>query len=195
MNSKYRILLIDNYDSYTYNLFHYFQQITECDIVVLRYDELDADSADNFSHIVVSPGPGLPEEYPIVQELILKYYESKHILGICMGLQCMITAFNGKLKNLDTVMHGVSSQVNILSECPEFEGIPKTISVGHYHSWVADDEEFPQEFQVTSTNKDGLIMSVRNNDGKLCGIQFHPESIMTPQGLTILKNWWEYSTK
>ena len=191
MTADFRILLIDNYDSYTYNLYHYFRQITDSDVVVMRYDSLQKNSPEHFSHIVISPGPGLPEEYPLIGEYLHTYGHEKYFLGICLGLQCMTSAFGGSLKNLQHVLHGITSQVKILGAFPEYEGLSRQITVGHYHSWVADEKNLPDLFQITSVNENGLIMSIRNKSGTLCGIQFHPESVMTPDGLRILSNWWK----
>ncbi len=195
MTAEFRILLIDNYDSYTYNLYHYFRQITDCEIVVIRYDELNQTTPEDFSHIVISPGPGLPDEYPLIHEFLIEYQDQKQFLGICLGLQCMVTALGGKLANLKKVMHGVATTVDIIDHQFEFDGLPNQIEVGHYHSWVAEESTLPNVFTITSKNEDGFIMSIRNIKGNMCGIQFHPESIMTPEGLKILSNWWDNSIK
>lgn len=184
-----QILILDNYDSFTYNLYHYCEQFCE-ELVVKRNDEIDTDFAGHFDKILLSPGPGLPGEAGIMQAVIGRYHRSIPILGVCLGLQGITEYFGGRLRNLPGVLHGVSSTCHRSAEDdPLFTDIPETFTIGHYHSWVADEARLPAELVVTSRNEDGLIMSMRHRHFPVWGVQFHPESIMTEHGLTLIRNW------
>jgi anthranilate synthase component 2 len=186
-----KIAVIDNYDSFTYNLVHYLEAL-DATVVVYRNDEFELAELEPYSKILLSPGPGLPSEAGLLKQVIKTYAASKSILGICLGLQAIVEVFNGKLINLKPVLHGVSSKVTIKDKNePLFHGINSPFEVGHYHSWAMDPLIIPNELLVTSTSEDGHIMSIRHQNHDVKGVQFHPESILTPQGLTILKNWVE----
>ncbi len=185
------IAVIDNYDSFTYNLVHYLESLNAT-VVVYRNDEFELDDLKPYSKILLSPGPGLPSEAGLLKETIITYAASKSILGICLGLQAIAEVFNSPLINLKPVLHGISSKVTIKDTSETlFTNIDPVFEAGHYHSWVIDPHTIANELIVTSLNEDGHIMSIRHQNYDLKGVQFHPESILTPQGMTILKNWLE----
>lgn len=184
-----KILILDNYDSFTYNLVHYVEQFCD-DLTVKRNDEILLDTVDEFDAIVLSPGPGLPKDAGIMPELIKRYSSTKKILGVCLGHQAIGEAFGGKLKNLNEVHHGVSVPVNIIDRNESlFSGLPNRIDTGRYHSWVIDGETVPFHLMVTANDDDGQIMAIRHKEFDVCGVQFHPESLLTPEGLKIIENW------
>ena len=184
-------LLIDNYDSFTYNLYHYFLELG-AKIEVYRNDKITTKDIlkKKYKGIVLSPGPCTPNEAGICLELI-KEISKVNIptLGVCLGHQAIAECFGAKLKNLEDVMHGVSSEIIFTKEESIFKNIPNQIQVGHYHSWVIDEKTLPICFEVTSKNEDGIIMSIRHKEYDLKGVQFHPESILTEYGLLMIKNW------
>lgn len=185
-----KILMLDNYDSFTYNLTGMMESISGLSIVVKRNNEIGLEEAAEFDKIILSPGPGLPQEAGIMMDLIYRYGSEKSILGICLGMQAIGLAYGGKLKNLKEVFHGVSRQVNVLSEDLLFNACSPDFMAGRYHSWVVDKEDFPDEqLQITAVDETGLIMGIRHRFHDVCGLQFHPESILTPLGDTILKAW------
>jgi len=185
------IAVIDNYDSFTYNLVHYLESLNAT-VVVYRNDEFELDDLKPYSKILLSPGPGLPSDAGLLKETIRTYASSKSILGICLGLQAIAEVFNSSLTNLKPVLHGVSSKVTIKDNTDAlFHGIESPFETGHYHSWVINPQNISNELVVTSLNEDGHIMSIRHQNYDVKGVQFHPESILTPQGMTILKNWLE----
>lgn len=184
-----KILLIDNYDSFTYNLLHYIEKVSEHEVIVVRNDSIGIAAVAQFDKIMISPGPGLPTNAGIIKEVIRTYADSKSILGICLGHQAIGEVFGGKLRNLQTVQHGVTSAINCIHGEPFFAGIPDRIEVGRYHSWVIDENNLPKELMVTATDDDGVIMAVRHRKFDVCGVQFHPESIMTTHGLQMIDNW------
>jgi len=189
-----KILLLDNYDSFTWNLFHYLEQITEEEIAVKQNDEITVEKAGEYDRIILSPGPGLPEEAGITKEIIRKYSTSKSILGVCLGHQAIAEVFGAKLKNLDVVRHGVASRLVVIDKNEKmFSGVADDIFIGHYHSWVVDKEKFPADLNITAEDENGNIMALRHKQYNVCGVQFHPESVLTSSGLTILKNWVSYS--
>jgi anthranilate synthase component 2 len=181
------ILLLDNYDSFTYNLLHYLEQVTDEVVEVRRNDGLTIAEVSRYSSVVLSPGPGLPESAGIMMDLIATYKADKPILGICLGLQAIGQVFGGQLKNLESVLHGVQRKVNILNNNDRlFTGIPAQISTGHYHSWVVAAEGLSPEMEITVTDDAGNIMALSHRRFPLSGVQFHPESIMTDSGLKII---------
>lgn len=183
-----KVLIIDNKDSFTYNLKHYINYF--CDNVdVSRCDKLDLGGVCEYDKILLSPGPGLPKEYPILNEFLSKYGSSKSILGICLGHQAIADFFGGKLENLPDVMHGVSSKVNHFNNCCLYNDIPRSFEVGHYHSWVVSNKDFPADLEITSATERGVVMSLKHKNYKIKGVQFHPESILTEYGLRLIKNW------
>ena len=185
---KNKVLVIDNYDSFTYNLVHYMEDL-DFDVTVVRNDEFSMDFVENFDKILISPGPGIPDEAGQTKELIKRFYSKKSIMGVCLGHQAIGEVFGGKLKNLDNVFHGVATEIEIISEDKLFNGIPKKIKVGRYHSWVV--EKLNKNLEVLAHDFDGNIMALRHKDHKVWGVQFHPESILTEFGKDILKNWLE----
>ena len=184
-----KILVIDNYDSFTYNLVHYLEDLN-CEVTVYRNDEFDIDEIKNFDKIVLSPGPGIPDEAGLLKEVIQTYAATKSILGVCLGQQAIGEVFGGSLINLEKVYHGVATNVNILVDNETlFDGLEKQIEVGRYHSWVVNTVDFPDVLEITSIDENGQIMSLRHKTYDVRSVQFHPESILTPNGKEILKNW------
>jgi len=185
-----KILLLDNYDSFTYNLYHYLSAFENV-IDVKRNDEISIEAASSYEAFVISPGPGLPEEAGITLELIKKYYKHKKILGICLGHQAIAVSFGAQLKNLNNVLHGLQRDTYVCEPNQKlYNDIPASFPCGRYHSWVVDKEGFPHnEFLITATDTDGEIMSIAHKKYNVIGIQFHPESIMTPYGKKIIENW------
>ncbi|NNK30682.1 MAG: aminodeoxychorismate/anthranilate synthase component II [Flavobacteriaceae bacterium] len=182
-----RVLVIDNYDSFTYNLVHYLEELG-AEVVVKRNDQLELSEIAPFEKIVLSPGPGIPDEAGLLKDIIAAYAEEKSIFGVCLGQQAIAEVFGGKLINLDNVYHGIATEVHITMADSIFEGLPKEIPVGRYHSWVVDPE-LPACLEATSYDTQGQLMSLRHREYDVKGVQFHPESILTPHGKQILENW------
>lgn len=184
-----RILILDNYDSFTFNLVHYVEQFCD-DVTVKRNDEILLSEVDAFDAIILSPGPGLPKDAGIMPELIKRYAPTKKILGVCLGHQAIGEAFGSRLKNLAKVHHGVAISIEVCdSSEPLFQNIPSKIETGRYHSWVIDKQTIPSELIITATDDEGEIMALRHVKFDVCGVQFHPESLLTPEGLKIIGNW------
>jgi len=191
-----KLLVLDNYDSFTYNLVQYVQEISGKKVAVFRNDAIPIEEVDAFDSILLSPGPGLPSEAGIMPELIKKYAHSKAILGVCLGHQAIGEAFGGRLHNLSTVFHGIETPIEIVSDDGMlFEGVPKTFTAGRYHSWVVDRAGLPDCLQITAADEQGRIMAMRHKFYNLRGLQFHPESVMTNCGKRILQNWLEGQMK
>ncbi|MEO7924979.1 MAG: aminodeoxychorismate/anthranilate synthase component II [Chitinophagaceae bacterium] len=189
-----RILVFDNYDSFTYNLVHLVEKITHGKVEVFRNDQIPLEKVKDYDKIILSPGPGIPEEAGLLLSLIKEYASSKSILGVCLGHQAIGEAFGGKLVNLSTVYHGVATEIKIVSresgiESPLFNGLPGKIEVGRYHSWIVSDENFPVELEVTARDENNYIMALQHKKYDVQGVQFHPESVLTPDGEKILRNW------
>ncbi|MCP4975045.1 MAG: aminodeoxychorismate/anthranilate synthase component II [Maribacter sp.] len=182
-----KILVIDNYDSFTYNLVHYLEDL-KCKVVVKRNDQLTLEEVDAFKRIVLSPGPGIPDEAGLLKEIIATYAPTKSIFGVCLGQQAIAEVFGGSLINLDEVYHGIATKIKVIKDDVLFDGLPRKIKVGRYHSWVVDPA-VPEVLEVTSIDKNGQIMSLRHKKYNVSAVQFHPESVLTPQGKIILKNW------
>lgn len=185
-----RILVIDNYDSFTYNLVHYIGQITGVPPDVFRNDEIGLDQVEAYDKILLSPGPGIPSEAGICLDLIRQYGPVKSILGICLGHQAIGEAFGGRLLNLSSVFHGLSTPVTVRD--PKeilFRGLPETFQAGRYHSWVVDPEGIPECLRVTCLDQNGMIMGLSHTAYDVRGLQFHPESVLTEHGMEIMKNW------
>jgi anthranilate synthase component 2 len=183
-----KILVIDNYDSFTYNLVHYLEDLN-CEVTVYRNDEFDIEEIATFDKILLSPGPGIPEEAGLLKEVIRKYGASKSILGVCLGQQAIGEVFGGTLSNLDEVYHGVATMIKTVVEDESlFEGLGKEFEVGRYHSWVVDSN-LPDVLEATSFDENGQVMSLRHKTFDVRGVQFHPESVLTPNGKRILENW------
>jgi anthranilate synthase component 2 len=189
-----KILVFDNYDSFTYNLVHLVEKILHLKVEVFRNDEITLEKVKAYDKIILSPGPGLPEEAGLLLPLIKEYASSKSILGVCLGHQAIGEAFGGKLVNLSTVYHGVATKIEVGSRKPElrsklFEGLPDELEVGRYHSWIVSDENFPNELVVTARDENKYIMALQHKTYDVQGVQFHPESVLTPMGETIMRNW------
>ena len=183
-----RVFLIDNNDSFTYNLKHYIEHFAS-EVVVYRGPEIDIDNVEQFDKIILSPGPGLPNEHPVLKQVLDRYYNKKPILGICLGQQAIAEFFNANLENLTTVKHGVTSMVSHFNNSKLFKDIPKSFKIGHYHSWVVSKINFPDELKITSENEEGIITSLTHKKYDITAVQFHPESILTEHGLQLIKNW------
>lgn len=182
------IVIIDNYDSFTYNLVHLIASLG-ANVTVLKNDNLDLVQLENFDKIVLSPGPGLPEEAGKTMDVIKTYASIKPILGVCLGHQAIALAYGASLTNLPTVCHGLSTIGLNLGNDPIFKGLPTKVAMGRYHSWVVTRESVCPPLEITALSDDGLVMGIRHKHLKLHGIQFHPESILTPEGKTIVNNW------
>lgn len=183
-----KILVIDNYDSFTYNLVHYLEDLN-CDVTVKRNDQLTLDEVENYDKILLSPGPGIPDEAGLLKDIIKAYASTKSILGVCLGQQAIGEVFGGSLINLDTVYHGVATHVTLTVEDEElFKGLDKQLEVGRYHSWVVNPN-LPDVLEATSIDENGQIMSLRHKEYDVKGVQYHPESVLTPDGKKILENW------
>ena len=187
---KKKILVLDNYDSFTYNLVHYIESSGTYDVDVFRNDEIDLDFVNQYDTIVLSPGPGLPENAGILKELIKRYAPSKKILGVCLGMQGIGEVFGGQLENLDNVYHGVSTKL-IVDDINDslFKGLPQSFQIGRYHSWVISSENFPKDLIITSKDENGQIMSLRHSVFNVYGVQFHPESVLSEYGKELINNF------
>ena len=184
-----KLLLVDHYDSFTYNLHHYLAMITDS-IDVVRMNEIAPGMANHYDGLILSPGPGLPCRSDATSRMIMDKDFNKPVLGICLGLQYLVTAFGGTLMNLGTVFHGISRTTTIIKpKDPVFNGISGSITTGHYHSWVAEPQTLPRDFEVTAKDEDGFIMAISHREKPMHGLQFHPESVLTPDGFTLLSNW------
>jgi len=202
-----KILVFDNYDSFTYNLVHLVEKILHQKVDVYRNDQIPLERVKEYDKIILSPGPGIPEEAGLLLALIKEYASSKSILGVCLGHQAIGEAFGGKLVNLSTVYHGVATPVKIVRRQTSnvnneknsrltshvsrnlFEGLPNEFDAGRYHSWIVSDEDFPEELEVTARDENNYIMALQHKRFDVQGVQFHPESVLTPRGEDILRNW------
>ncbi len=192
-----KILVFDNYDSFTYNLVHLVEKIIGEKVDVFRNDQIPLENVQTYDKIILSPGPGLPTEAGMLLPLIKQYAASKSILGVCLGHQAIGEVFGGRLTNLTKVYHGVASPVKIIPQNPRnvsvnadlFSGIPDGFMAGRYHSWVIDPDGFPKSLEVTATDANGHIMALRHKNYDVLGVQFHPESVLTPFGEQIMRNW------
>lgn len=189
-----KILVFDNYDSFTYNLVHLVQKITHDQVDVYRNDELPMEKVKGYDKIILSPGPGIPSEAGMLLPLIKEYAASKSILGVCLGHQAIGEAFGATLTNLSTVYHGVATKIHVVSpaltDSPGiFKDLPATIEVARYHSWVVDEKGFPKELEITAKDDNNYIMALQHRKYDVEGVQFHPESVLTPDGETMMRNW------
>jgi anthranilate synthase component II len=184
-----KILVFDNYDSFTYNLVHLVEKITHTKVDVYRNDQIALEKIKEYDKIILSPGPGIPSEAGLLLDVIKEYASTKSILGVCLGHQAIGQAFGGELKNLDTVFHGVATPCQLSSNSELFKGLPDEIEVGRYHSWVVKDEGFPEVLEVTARDNNNYIMGLQHKTYDVQGVQFHPESVLTPDGEAILRNW------
>ena len=184
-----KILVFDNYDSFTYNLVHLIEKITGQKVDVYRNDQIALEKVKEYDKIILSPGPGVPEEAGLLLPLIKEYAPSKSILGVCLGHQAIGQAFGGTLVNLKTVYHGVATPIYQPSKSPLFKNLPEELEVGRYHSWIVSKENFPDELEITAEDENGYIMALQHKKYDVQGVQFHPESVLTPEGETIIRNW------
>lgn len=188
MKRPLRVVVIDNYDSFTYNLVHLVRHLG-ADVTVYRNDQFALADLETFDKIILSPGPGIPAEAGLLLDVIRTYAGRKPILGVCLGHQAIGEVFGGSLTNLSDVFHGVATEGTQLQNDPIFAGLPRRITMGRYHSWVVDRDTLPACLEVTAESDEGYIMALRHRDYDIHGIQFHPESVLTPQGGTIVSNW------
>ncbi|MCX6204072.1 MAG: aminodeoxychorismate/anthranilate synthase component II [Bacteroidetes bacterium] len=185
-----KILVFDNYDSFTYNLVQLIREMAPKALVeVHRNNEIALEQVKAFDKILLSPGPGLPVESGLLLPLLKEYAASKSILGVCLGQQAIGETFGGQLTNLSKVYHGIATPVHVTSPSSLFEGMPNTFEVGRYHSWVVDEKNFPSDLTITSKDDQGYIMSLEHKNYDVKGVQYHPESVLTPLGATIISNW------
>lgn len=185
-----KILVFDNYDSFTYNLVHLVQKVSNATVEVHRNDQLPLEAVKNFDKIILSPGPGVPKDAGLLLPLITEYASSKPILGVCLGHQAIAESFGGSLLNLSQVFHGIATPIRVLpGDHPIFSGLPSEFMVGRYHSWIVNEETLPAEIEVTARDENNQIMALQHKNYAVTGVQFHPESVLTPDGETILRNW------
>jgi len=183
-----KIVIIDNYDSFTYNLSHLVKELG-ADVSVLRNDQFELPQLEPFDRIILSPGPGIPSEAGLLLNVIRAYAGRKPLLGVCLGHQAIGEAFGARLENLSDVFHGVATPCHITVDDPLFDGLDRDITVGRYHSWVVSKEGLPDCLEVTAVSDEGQIMALRHKTLDIHGIQFHPESVLTPDGQRMLGNW------
>lgn len=189
-----KILIFDNYDSFTYNLVHVVEKIIHGKVDVYRNDKISLEKMNDYDKIILSPGPGLPSESGLLLPLIKEYASSKSILGVCLGEQAIAESFGGNLINLTTVYHGVATKIKVneertLFDNDLFQSLPSELEVGRYHSWIVNKENFPVDLEITAEDENGLIMALRHKTYDVQGVQFHPESVLTPMGEKIMENW------
>jgi anthranilate synthase component 2 len=183
------ILVLDNYDSFTYNLVQYLRELTAEPVSVYRNDEISLEDVAKFDPIVLSPGPGVPSDAGIMEELIRAYLDSKTILGVCLGHQAIAETLGGSLINLDQVYHGVATNIEVLKPSVIFGGLPSRFTAGRYHSWIVDSHTIPEELSITAVDENGLIMALEHKYRPVYGVQFHPESMLTSHGKELLTNF------
>jgi anthranilate synthase component 2 len=185
-----KILVLDNYDSFTYNLVQYIERVVKTPIDVRRNDQISLEEISSYDKILISPGPGIPKEAGITLDLIREYGATKSILGVCLGHQAIAEAFGGSIRNLSTVYHGVMGQMKQIKAGDYlFEGVPTEFDAGRYHSWVVEPEALPSQLEVTVENEEGFIMALRHREFDVRGVQFHPESVLTEYGGRMILNW------
>lgn len=187
-----KILILDNYDSFTYNLVHIVEKITNQNIDVVRNDQISLADVEQYDKILLSPGPGIPSEAGILLDVIRTYASHKSIMGVCLGVQAIGEVFGATLLNLSDVYHGVATAINIIEPDILFGNCPTTFQAGRYHSWVVDTNSFPDDLQITATDHNGQIMALRHKTYDVRGVQFHPESILTEHGEQIIANWLSF---
>lgn len=185
-----KILILDNYDSFTYNLVHYVEANPNFEVDVFRNDEITLNEAGKYNTIILSPGPGLPKDAGILKALIEKYASTKKILGVCLGMQAIGEVYGGTLINLEDVFHGVTTPIKVLDNNDLlFKNLPSSFNIGRYHSWVIANDRFPDELKITSVEENGQIMSLKHKEFNVYGVQFHPESILTEHGKEMINNF------
>ena len=184
-----KILVFDNYDSFTYNLVQMINELTTASVDVYRNDEIALEKVKLYDKILLSPGPGVPSESGLLLPIIKEYAATKSIFGVCLGQQAIAESFGGSLSNLSKVYHGVATDVQLTNPSTLFEGLPTTFKVGRYHSWVVNELDLPTDLRITSKDAEGYIMSLEHNQFDVKGVQYHPESVLTPEGAKIIGNW------
>lgn len=186
-----KLLVLDNYDSFTFNLVQIIRQITGHPVDVFRNDKIDLEAVGAYDKILLSPGPGLPSESGILQDLIRHYGPSKSILGVCLGEQAIGEVYGAQLENLTHVYHGVATSCKLTdTQSPLFKGIPDEFTTGRYHSWVVGQKGFPtDQLEITAVDEHGYIMGLQHKKYDVQGVQFHPESVLTPEGEKMMRNW------
>jgi anthranilate synthase component 2 len=184
-----KLLVLDNYDSFTYNLVHLVEKLSDAKISVVRNDKISIEEVANFDKIILSPGPGLPKDAGIMPQLLKMYSDKRSILGVCLGMQGIAENFGGTLKNLDTVYHGIATSVNILDQNSIFKNCPQNFQIGRYHSWVVDQNTLPDCLKVTAVDDQNNIMALEHKTFDVKGVQFHPESILSEYGEVMIMNW------
>lgn len=185
-----KLLVFDNYDSFTYNLVHLVEKILEQKVDVFRNDKISLEDVGRYDKIILSPGPGIPVEAGLLLPLIKEYAPSKSILGVCLGHQAIGESFGGKITNLKNVYHGVATNCNVVIKDDHlFADVPENLEVGRYHSWVVDRQDFPDELEITAADDSDMIMALQHKVYDVRGVQFHPESVLTPLGENIIRNW------
>jgi anthranilate synthase component 2 len=192
---RMKILIFDNYDSFTYNLVHLVEKITHEKVDVYRNDQIPLEKVKEYDKIILSPGPGIPSEAGLLLPLIKEYAATKSILGVCLGHQAIGESFGGQLTNLSSVFHGVATDIKKVNgqlsadNSQLFTGLPETFTAGRYHSWIVSKENFPAELEITAEDENGFIMGLQHKKYDVQGVQFHPESVLTPDGEKIMRNW------
>lgn len=187
-----KILVLDNYDSFTYNLIHYVKELTDDQVDVFRNDKISLEDVEQYDKILLSPGPGVPQDAGIMPELIKKYASNKSILGVCLGHQAITEAFGGEIFNLPTVYHGIETEMTVTDSSEVlFNGVPEKFMAGRYHSWNSKKDSLPECFSITAEDDQGLVMAISHKEYNVKGLQFHPESVLTKEGKLMIKNWLE----
>ncbi|MCS3532221.1 aminodeoxychorismate/anthranilate synthase component II [Chryseobacterium sp. JUb7] len=190
INPSTKVLVFDNYDSFTYNLVQIIERILNVRVDVVRNNEITLEEIGKYDKIILSPGPGIPEEAGILLDLIKEYAPTKSILGVCLGQQAIAEAFGGSLINLSEIFHGVATSTDLVkNDTKLFRNLSSGMEVGRYHSWAVNPQNFPEELEITAVDKDGMIMALQHKTYDVHGVQFHPESILTPDGEVIIKNF------
>lgn len=190
-NKNIKILVLDNYDSFTYNLVHYIRELGYTNLDVFRNDKISVEEVEQYDKILLSPGPGIPDESGILKDLIKSYGATKSIMGVCLGHQAIGEVYGAELENRDQVLHGIANKMIVTKTDVIYGGLPKEFEVGRYHSWQIDKDKLGSELEVTAVDEQGSIMSIRHKTHDVCGVQFHPESILTEHGKELMKNWLE----
>lgn len=191
-----KILIIDNYDSFTYNLVHMVEKITNQFPTVFRNDEISLEDINYYDMIMLSPGPGIPKEAGILKDIIYRYAGKKPIFGVCLGLQAIVEVFGGSIINMDEVFHGVATEMKVTKPTAViFKDIPTQFQAARYHSWIASNENFPADIEITAEDEDGGVMAIRHRYFSISAVQFHPESILTDVGEQIVRNFIEANKK
>ncbi len=189
-----KILIVDCFDSFTFNIFHYLDELNDGNCTVIRYDDFNPKDTTDYTHVVLSPGPGLPQDYPLIQNYLKIKSPEQSLLGVCLGHQAIAVFFNGELERLDEVQHGLANDLLLTEGSLLFNGFPDGFKIGHYHSWVVSNSNFPEkELKITSKTQDDWIMSFEHRTLPIYAVQFHPESVLTQGGKLLFKNWLELS--